>query len=85
MPGGWKQNGKVDKKAEAGNRGVYVGESSRSMYERGKEHQKDGKDRAEDSHQWKHWALDHPDIEGDPQFRLKIVSSFTDPLTRRGC
>ena len=60
-----------------------MGESSRSMYETGKEHLKDGKDRAEDSHQWKHWALDHPEIEGDPQFRLQIVSSFSDPLTRQ--
>ena len=75
--------GKIDRKTEAGNKGVYVGESSRSMYERGKEHQKDGKDKAHDSHQWKHWALDHPDMEGDPQFRLKIVSSFSDPLTRQ--
>jgi hypothetical protein len=47
---------------KAGNKGVYVGESSRSMYERGKEHLKDGKERAEDSHKWKHWALDHPEI-----------------------
>ena len=53
------------------------------MYERGKEHQKDGKDRAEDSHQWKHWAMEHPEVEGDPQFRLKIVSSFGDPMTRQ--
>ena len=49
--------GKVDKKAEAGNRGVYVGESSRSMYERGKEHQKDGKDRAEDSGNTGPWII----------------------------
>ena len=53
------------------------------MYERGKEHQKVGRDKAEDSHQWKHWVLDHPEMEGDPQFRLKIVSSFSDPLTRQ--
>ena len=66
-----------------GSKGVYVGESSRSMYERGKEHRKDGKDKAEDSHQWKHWALEHPGLDGDPQFRFKIVSSFSDPLTRQ--
>ena len=64
-------------------KGVYVGESSRSMYERGKEHQKDGRDMAEDSHQWKHWANEHSDIEGNPQFRFKIVASFSDPLTRQ--
>ena len=76
-----KKAGKVDKKA--GNRGVYEGKSSRSMYKRGKEHLNDEKDRAEDSYQCKHWALDHPEIEGDPQFRLKIVSSFSDPPTHQ--
>ena len=34
-------------------RGVYVGESSRSMYERAKEHQHDRETQAEDSHQIK--------------------------------
>ena len=62
---------------------MYVRESSRSMYKRGKEHQREEKERAEDRHQWKHWALEHPEVEGDPQFRLKIVSSFSDPLTRQ--
>ena len=52
-----KKAGKVD--LNAGNRGVYVGESSRSMYERGKEHLKDGKDKSEDSHQWKHSPQTH--------------------------
>ena len=33
--------------------------------------------------QWRHWMLDHPEVEGDPQFRLKIVSSFSDPLKRQ--
>ena len=64
-------------------RGIYVGESSRSMYQRGKEHIKDGKDKAEDSHQWTHWALEHPEVGGDPQFRFKIVATFSDPLTRQ--
>ena len=45
------------------------------MYERRKEHRKDGKDKAEDSHQWKHWMMEHPELEGDPQFRFKVVSS----------
>ena len=58
---------------------AYVGESSRSMYECGKEHQKD---RAEESHQVKHWLLEHPDMEDPPMFKFKIVSTFKDPLTR---
>ena len=47
-----KKDGKLDQKD--GSKGVYVGESSRSMYERGKEHRTGGKDKAEHSHQWKH-------------------------------
>ena len=77
MAGGWKEVWKSGH--EGWKQRSECGESSRSMYERGKEHLKDGKDRAEDSHQWKHWALDHPEIEGDPKFRLQIVSSFSDP------
>ena len=46
----------TEKESMASSKGVYVGESSRSMYERGKEHQRDGRDKTEDSHQWKHWA-----------------------------
>ena len=74
-------DGKDAGKLTGNNKGIYVGESSRSMYERGKEHVKDGKDKAEDSHQWKHWAGEHPDIPGSPKFRLKIVSTFSDPMT----
>ena len=74
---------KTDKERMEDSRGIYVGESSRSMYERGKEHQKDGKDRAEDSHQWKHWANEHPDMEGNPRFKFRIIASFSDPLTRQ--
>ena len=44
-----QQSGRMDKK-DGSSKGIYVGESSRSMYERGKEHVKDGKDKAEDSH-----------------------------------
>ena len=28
-------------------------------------------------------TLEHPDIGGDPQFRFKIVATFSDPLTRQ--
>ena len=64
-------------------KGIYVGESSRSMYERGKEHQKDREDTKEDSHQIKHWKLHHPDLEEPPRFKFKIVSVFSDPMTRQ--
>ena len=63
--------------------GVYVGESARSLYERGKEHHEDERTRKEDSHRMKHWILDHPDLPHPPKFKLKIVSSYRDPLTRQ--
>ena len=42
-------------------RGVYIGESARSLYERSKEHEADKEARNEDSHQIKHWVVDHPE------------------------
>ena len=64
-------------------KGVYMGESSRTMYECGKEHQRDKDDKSDDSHQIKHWLLDHTEIEEPPRFKFKIVSTFKDPLTRQ--
>ena len=64
-------------------RGLYIGETSRSVYERSKEHQEDRDDREEDSHQVKHWVLDHPEMSSPPQFKFTIVASFQDPLTRQ--
>ena len=36
-----------------------------------------------ESHQIKHWQLDHPDLDEPPKFRIKIISTFKDPLTRQ--
>ena len=59
-----------------------MGESSRSLYERTKEHIKDGRDKAEDSHIAKHWEQCHAG-EDMPEFRFKIVRSFKDSLSRQ--
>ena len=40
-------------------------------------------DRLVESHQIKHWQLDHPDLEEPPKFNIKIISTFKDPLTRQ--
>ena len=66
-----------------GGRGIYVGETSRSLYERAKEHQADKEARSEDSHQVKHWVLDHPDLLAPLRFKIEIVRSFQDPLSRQ--
>ena len=47
------------------------------------EHQKDRDDNFEESHQVKHWLLDHPELREPPKFKFKIISSFQDPLTRQ--
>ena len=64
-------------------RGLYIGESSRSMFERAKEHVRDRDGREEDSHQVKHWLIDHGDLASPPPFKFKILASFQDPLTRQ--
>ena len=61
---------------------IYVGETSRSLYERTKEHFGDGRARAEDSHIAKHWDEQHQGEEM-PQFRFMIVKSFLDCLSRQ--
>ena len=63
-------------------RGIYVGESSRSLYERTKEHVADRKGWKEESHQIKHWLMDHRDLKEPPTFRFRLLRSFKDPMTR---
>ena len=64
-------------------RGMYVGESSRSIYERAGEHETDMKKRSEESHQVKHWLSSHEDLLAPQKFSFKIVRTFKDPLTRQ--
>ena len=64
-------------------RGIYVGESSRSIYERSKEHQADKEARSEESHQIKHWLTDHQDLMTPPTFKFRIIQTFQDPMTRQ--
>ena len=61
---------------------VYVGESSRSIFERSQEHIRDAKKKTEDSHIWKHWSEEHPGQEM-PHFRFQIVRLFRDCLSRQ--
>ena len=64
-------------------KGVYVGESARSLYERSKEHIADRESKKEDSHQIKHWILSHPEMQEPPAFRFKIIKTFKDPMSRQ--
>ena len=64
-------------------KGIYVGESSRSMYERAKEHEADRQALSEDSHQVKHWLTEHQELLAPPKFHFKIIQTFQDPLSRQ--
>ena len=64
-------------------KGIYVGETSKSLYERAREHEADKQKTSEDSHQVKHWLSDHKDLLAPPKFRFKIIQTFQDPLSRQ--
>ena len=75
-----QKDGKPDMKD---GKGVYVGESSRSIYERSKEHVADRENLAEESHQVKHWLSSHEELLTPPKFKFKLIQCFKDPLTRQ--
>ena len=56
--------------------GVYIGETSRSLYERSKEHVADAKS-------LKHWLLSHEEDKEQPEFIFKKISSHKDCLSRQ--
>ena len=53
------------------------------MYERGAEHYDDLEKKRADSHMWKHWEIDHAGEEQEPQFKLKVVTTFQSSLDRQ--
>ena len=64
-------------------RGVYYGETSRSLHERAQEHLKDAEGFDAASHMVKHWMVDHPDQKELPLFKFKVVKTFKDCLSRQ--
>ena len=61
---------------------IYVGESSRSIFERAGEHWDSYKARKPDSHIWKHHLVHH-DGQGEPEMIFKVVGSFRSALSRQ--
>ena len=66
------QQSKKSKNKEQPRKGIYYGESSRSLYERSREHLKDAKDFDNGSHIVKHWMNEHPESEECPVFSFSI-------------
>ena len=68
---------------QVGRKGVYIGETSRSIHERSKEHQKDASDFSIKSHQVKHWMNTHPEENIQPPFRIRMIKRYRDCLSRQ--
>ena len=60
---------------------IYVGESSRSIYERSKEHWAAVKSNKEDSHMVRHQLAEHHGRE--PNFTMRTIKFFKSALTRQ--
>ena len=65
-----------------GKTSVYFGETSRTAYERGKEHLRDFKDKNEDSHMWTHVMEEH---QGDDavNFDMKVLRGHMSAFSRQ--
>ena len=70
------------KKKESG-AGTYTGETSRSMFERVREHFDAKESLKKDSHMVKHWFTSHPTLDIALPFRFKIIGKYKDCLTRQ--
>ena len=79
LPGRDKESAKSMDNGE----GTYTGETSRSLYERVKEHYGAMESLRKDSHMVKHWFNTHPTLDKAPPFRFKIIGQYKDCLTRQ--
>ena len=79
-PGGGEKKAKLNMECEVP--AVYLGESARSLYERGKEHWQGFRERREDSHIWKHQVLHHSG-DTDPRFHLRPLEHHRTALNRQ--
>ena len=61
---------------------IYIGETSRSIYERAGEHWNAYKTRKPDSHIWKHHLVHH-DNQGEPEMVFKVLGTFKSALSRQ--
>ena len=69
---------------KAGRRkGIYIGESSRSIHERSREHERDAEGFSKKSHLVKHWMECHPEETKQPPFRFRIVRQYRDCMSRQ--
>ena len=63
---------------ETSRKGIYIGESSQSLYERSKEHVADARDFKEGSHMVKHWLSSYEGEKEQPEFNIQGLLVKTD-------
>ena len=63
--------------------GIYVGESSRSIYEQALEHERDARSFSVKSHIVKHWMTTHPSLPSPPEMEFSVTGRFKDCLSRQ--
>ena len=63
-------------------KGIYVGETSRTLYERAKEHYASLKRLEDRSFMLKHWSTTHSDLNTPPEFKFKVMKKHSDALSR---
>ena len=62
--------------------GLYVGQSSRTLYERACEHMNGLKNLDTANFLFKHWATAHSEMLTSPEFQFKVVKCHKSPLDR---
>ncbi len=62
---------------------IYTGESSKSGYKRGREHQRDIKKMKEDIAMVKHTIEHHLDEEEQPEFEMRVEGIYRKALGRK--
>ena len=63
-------------------KGRYVGQSSRTLFERASEHLQ-GLSRFDPANfLFKHWAVAHSELPAPPEFHFRVVKSHKDPMSR---
>ena len=75
--------GVADPSLVKGRVGIYLGETSRSLFERTSEHFNDAKKFSPKSHMVKHWMNTHPEMNTLPPFKIKIIKQYRDCLSRQ--
>ena len=63
-------------------KGKYIGQTSRSLYERCGEHETSYRRMESKSFMFKHWAVAHSDLTTPPTFSFKVLKCHRDPLSR---